>query len=273
MYLFNQEVAARGIKVILDGTGGDEILGGYPGTHFNVSHHLAADRQILQSLIGLGRWLKHSTGSVKYKSYLCFQHLKQALTKGSNRISNEQIVFNNLSPYLKDQSFQQEAHQLIDNFFIRQKTLTSAELQTFEIKNLFLPYSLYANDQFGMAWSVENRSPLLDINLVKYINVPDNQKMRHGFNKYFLRKAIPENVSDKIRWRRDKEGMGTDPLVFLKKYDKKFNVIPRTMIKYFDKKILKLSNLNIVDLDHNELEFLQLKGLLDEELIKPLYLS
>ena len=45
------------------------------------------------------------------------------------------------------------------------------------------------------------------------------------------------------------------------------------MIKYFDEKILKLTNLNIVDLDHNELEFLQLKGLLDKELIKPLYLS
>jgi hypothetical protein len=45
------------------------------------------------------------------------------------------------------------------------------------------------------------------------------------------------------------------------------------VIKYFDKKILKLNNLNIVDLDHNRLEFLQLKGLLDKELIKPLYLS
>ena len=45
------------------------------------------------------------------------------------------------------------------------------------------------------------------------------------------------------------------------------------MIEYLDKKILKLNNLNIVDLDHNKLEFLQLKGLLDEELIKPLYLS
>jgi len=45
------------------------------------------------------------------------------------------------------------------------------------------------------------------------------------------------------------------------------------VIKYFDEKILKLNNLNIVDLDHNELEFLQLKGLLDKELIKPLYLS
>ena len=59
----------------------------------------------------------------------------------------------------------------------------------------------------------------------------------------------------------------------IKKYDNKFNVIPKNVIKYFDEKILKLNNFNIADLDHNELEFLQLKGLLDEELIKPLYLS
>ena len=59
----------------------------------------------------------------------------------------------------------------------------------------------------------------------------------------------------------------------INKYDNKFNVIPKNVIKYFDEKILKLNNLSIVDLDHNELEFLQLKGLLDEELIKPLYLS
>jgi len=59
----------------------------------------------------------------------------------------------------------------------------------------------------------------------------------------------------------------------IKKYDNKFNVIPKNVIKYFDEKILKLNNFNIADLDHNELEFLQLKGLLDEELIKPLYLN
>ena len=59
----------------------------------------------------------------------------------------------------------------------------------------------------------------------------------------------------------------------INKYNNKFNVIPKNVVKYFDEKILKLNNLSIVDLDHNELEFLQLKGLLDEELIKPLYLS
>ena len=59
----------------------------------------------------------------------------------------------------------------------------------------------------------------------------------------------------------------------VKKYDDKFKVIPKNMARYFNAKILKLNNLSIVDLDHNELEFLQLKGLLNEELIKPLYLG
>ena len=45
------------------------------------------------------------------------------------------------------------------------------------------------------------------------------------------------------------------------------------MTKYFDGNLLKMNNLSVVDLDYNELEFLQLKGLLDEKLIKPLYLS
>ena len=43
--------------------------------------------------------------------------------------------------------------------------------------------------------------------------------------------------------------------------------------KDVDKAILKIENLNIVDLDHKDLEFLQLKGLLNENLIKPLYLT
>jgi len=59
----------------------------------------------------------------------------------------------------------------------------------------------------------------------------------------------------------------------LEKYNNKFIVIPKKISKHFSEKILKLSNVNIVDLNHNELEFLHLQGLLNEDLIKPLYLS
>ena len=84
--------------------------------------------------------------------------------------------------------------------------------------------------------------------------------------KYFVKKFDKNlNSASKV------EEVTVDEII--KNYDNKFNVIPRNVIKYFDEKILKLNNLNIVDLDHNRLEFLQLKGLLDKELIKPLYLS
>ena len=84
--------------------------------------------------------------------------------------------------------------------------------------------------------------------------------------KYFIKKFDKNlNSTSKV------EEVTVDEII--KKYDNKFNVIPRNVIKYFDEKILKLNNLNIVDLDHNELEFLKLKYLLDEELIKPLYLG
>jgi len=61
--------------------------------------------------------------------------------------------------------------------------------------------------------------------------------------------------------------------IIIKKYGNAFKVITKSASKYFDNEILKLSNLNIVDLDHNDLESLKLKGLLDKNLIKPLYLS
>ena len=84
--------------------------------------------------------------------------------------------------------------------------------------------------------------------------------------KYFVKKFDKNlNSTSKV------EEVTVDEII--KKHDNKFNVIQRNMIKYFDKKILQLRHLNIVDLDHNDLEFLQFKGLLDEDLIKPLYLG
>ena len=84
--------------------------------------------------------------------------------------------------------------------------------------------------------------------------------------KYFIKK-FDKNLNSVSKAKE----VTVDEII--RKYDNKFKVIPKNKIKYFDDKILKLNDLNIVDLDHNALEFLQLKGLLDKELIKPLYLS
>ena len=59
----------------------------------------------------------------------------------------------------------------------------------------------------------------------------------------------------------------------LKNYKDKFKIVPKNISISFDKRILNLKNLKIVNLDHNDLESLQKKGLLDERFIKPFYLS
>jgi len=59
----------------------------------------------------------------------------------------------------------------------------------------------------------------------------------------------------------------------LEKYQGEFKVLPKNTCAQFSDKILKLKNLIIVDLNHKDLEFLHLQGLLNKDLIKPLYLS
>ena len=101
----------------------------------------------------------------------------------------------------------------------------------------------------------------------KFFNKKDSIFSLIKFREKYFVKKFDKNLKSTSKI----EEVTVDEII--NKYDNKFNVIPKNVIKYFDEKILKLNNLSIVELDHNELEFLQLKDLLDEELIKPLYLS
>ena len=84
--------------------------------------------------------------------------------------------------------------------------------------------------------------------------------------KYFIKKFDKNLISNtKVEEITKKE--------ITEKYNNNFKVIEKRVAKYFDNEILKLNNLNIVTLDHNELEFLRLRDLLEKSLIKPMYLS
>ena len=84
--------------------------------------------------------------------------------------------------------------------------------------------------------------------------------------KYFIKK-----FDRNLKSLSDFKIISEDTII--KEYESKFMVTPKYGIKKINKKILNLRNLTIVDPDLNMLEFLELKGLLDKDLIKPLYLS
>ena len=84
--------------------------------------------------------------------------------------------------------------------------------------------------------------------------------------KYFVKQFDTNLISNKKAKEITKREI-------TEKYNNNFKVITKKAAKYFDKEILKLNNLNIVTLDHNELEFLRLRDLLEKNLIRPIYLS
>jgi len=102
---------------------------------------------------------------------------------------------------------------------------------------------------------------------IKFFN---KQNVIYSFTKcrekYFVKKFDKNLISNTKAEEITKEEI-------TKKYNDNFKVITEKIAKYFDDEILKLSNLNIVTLDHNELEFLRLRNLLEESLIRPIYLS
>ena len=85
-------------------------------------------------------------------------------------------------------------------------------------------------------------------------------------DKYFIKKFDRNLISSSQITQISKDEI-------VQKYETDFKVISKRDKKYFDEKILSLNNLSIIDLDHNDLEFLKLKGLLDTNLVNPLYLS
>ena len=102
---------------------------------------------------------------------------------------------------------------------------------------------------------------------VNYFNKKDSICSLLKFREKYFIKNFGKNLKNISKVKE----ITVDEII--EKYSDKFKVIPKNTKKYFDDKILKLKNLTMVDLDHNKLEFLQLNNLLNNNLIKPLYLS
>jgi len=101
----------------------------------------------------------------------------------------------------------------------------------------------------------------------KYFNKKNSILSLIKFNEKYFIKRFNQNLKSVSNVKKiNKEEI-------IKNYEKDFKLIPKNLITESDKKLLGLNNLKTVNLDHKELEFLQIKGLLNEGLIKPLYLN
>jgi asparagine synthase (glutamine-hydrolysing) len=184
----------RRITVLLDGQGGDELLGGYLPSFYYLFRGLLKD-------FSLRHLLREMRGFQKYHAATLFGTLSRWITSGAWNVVNKRIEWAN-------ETFQKRFHRSFSRPPKFENDLNNYLYQSFRF--LTLPRFLHYEDRNSMAFSNEARLPFLDFRLVEYIfALPPDQKIREGVTKFILRKAMKGVLPEGVRERYDKMGFVT----------------------------------------------------------------
>ena len=187
--LLMQKIAQSGFKVVVGGTGADEIFSGY------YDHHLF------------------------YISELDFSERELAIQKWSNKLKpfvqnpylSDPTIFTNDPDFRKHIFLDSDIYSsyLMENWNEKftEKKFHKSNLRNRMLNELFdevIPVIMHEEDLNAMSYSIENRSPFLDRNLVDYAgSIPTKLLVRNGFAKAILRESVrgiaPDSVLDNPR--------------------------------------------------------------------------
>ena len=191
--ILSEKINQSGYKIAISGTGADEFFTGYYD-HFNLylyemRHHKKFDKFLQE-------WEKY-TGRFIRNPYL----------KNPRLYFNDQTIreHNHLNSHVFD-------NYLIEKFSynIKEKFFSESLLRNRMLNELFYEVTrviLHEDDLNSMRYSLENRSPYLDIDLFNFVSsIPNEYLIQDGFGKYILRQAVKDTLNDGVRLDRKKKG-------------------------------------------------------------------
>jgi asparagine synthase (glutamine-hydrolysing) len=200
---------AQGLKVLLDGQGGDETLAGYFRYLPIRLRDLAARGDLagfLRLLPGVARRLGPSTAlALTFEPWLptgLIAPLRRRFGQGKDRV---------LTPALR--SLPRPDLPRPPRGF---PSALSRQL-AFDTLQRLLPSLLRYEDRDSMAFSIETRLPFLDYRLVEYaFSLPDAMRLDGDTTKAVLRRALADRIPPSVLARRDKKGFETPADLWLR---------------------------------------------------------
>jgi asparagine synthase (glutamine-hydrolysing) len=184
----------RGVTVLLDGQGGDELLGGYlPSFYYLFREALQRRkwRRLWNELKGFRRY--HPTMLTDILFHRFIPRIRNAM---GGKIGWAQESFQ--KKFLRNFPRPSKFENGLDNYLY----------QCF--RSTTLPRLLHSEDRNSMAFSLEARLPFLDFRLVEYIfSLPSDLKIKEGVTKVVLRNAMRGTLPEEVRNRYDKMGFVT----------------------------------------------------------------
>ncbi len=221
---------SHGIKVLLDGQGADETLGGY--------YHFAGLR-----LIGLLRRGKFAAFVREY------QQIKTRFTPAVNTaLARTAYYYLPESLQRKLRTNQRLGARFIDPEYLKKWKMTvpargGKDFESHAMRSI--EYGLYEllryEDRNSMAFGMESRVPFLDHKLVELVlALPESEKLHTGWTKFPVRHYLSGKVPDAITWRVDKLGFVTPQQDWkaqltptLRSYLENYNYPPELNAAYF----------------------------------------
>jgi asparagine synthase (glutamine-hydrolysing) len=214
-YAISAAARANGVKVLLSGVGGDELFGGYPWQarmrSLPVSRLKSAMRRASSRGAGFlpELWSKLGPGAVRGRVARIYKLFAQFQVWHAQSLSGEFV------PYMSDmnRSVSDRIESVSEDYFLRSIEAVNGDpynqVQYANISTV-IGNQNYQLDMASMRHSVENRSPLLDVNVVEYLlSVPDRLKNEHG-PKSLMRSMLAEFLPQYIT--RSKKSGPTMPL-------------------------------------------------------------
>lgn len=201
-YFVMKLAAENGIKVVLDGQGSDEIMGGYMHSFYR----LLADNIRSGTITEAFTTLRTHRQRQEYGMSKSVDIMAKSLL--ATMLSEQQLYageFKRSGPWIFPSLSGQKPFQL--------RATGGTRLQQFLYQLLYvtlLPTLLHTEDINSMAFSIESRVPFLDHRLVELcFSLNNNDIIHNAETKYIMRKGLQGVLPDAIANRKDKVGFIT----------------------------------------------------------------
>ena len=196
--------AAKGMRVLLNGMGADEVLGGinlFYLADLLRGGHWGTLRSTLDALV------KHDPFALNYTPW---QYLKvfalRPLAPASLRLQWRRLRGSQLPRYI-DADFGRRA-QIEQRIVAKRKPLfpdVYRQISYEGVRHHYTPLLMHYEDTNNAAFGLESRFPFLDRELVEFLfGLPREQKVRDGKAKIVLRNGMRGVLPDSVRNRVDK---------------------------------------------------------------------
>jgi asparagine synthase (glutamine-hydrolysing) len=196
---------STGTTVTLSGQGADELFLGYPWHHYSVLSDLLREGQVKDALRSVSQ--SAQSGGLGMPRALAYA------VAGSLPAARKLRQLSRLAGHLRINPFDRTVNDALKRVTDR---TTGRDTLECEISNVGLPGLLRYEDRNSMAFSIESRLPYLDFRLLNLaFSLPSWTKIRGGWSKFLLRKAIEPYAPKPIVWSSRKIGFAAPEGAFL----------------------------------------------------------